>query len=68
MYTVCAFTDNVTVLVLTRFIDGIGASVKVPLCLALATEFLPEEKGRQRHWHILCCPGHFLRFGARDLP
>lgn len=44
MYTVCAFTDNVTVLVLTRFIDGIGASVKVPLCLALATEFLPEEK------------------------
>lgn len=44
MYTVCAFTDNVTVLVWTRFIDGIGASVKVPLCLALATEFLPEEK------------------------
>jgi len=44
MYTTCAFTDNVKVLVATRLIDGIGASVKIPICLALATEFLPEEK------------------------
>ena len=43
MYTTCAFTDNVKVLVATRLIDGIGASVKIPICLALATEFLPEE-------------------------
>lgn len=44
MYLTCAFTDNVNVLVATRFIDGLGASVKVPLCLALATEFLPKNQ------------------------
>lgn len=44
MYTICSFTDNVSVLIATRFIDGLGASVKVPICLALAANFLPEDK------------------------
>lgn len=44
MYTICAFTDNVTVLICARFLDGIGASAKIPLCLALAAEFLPEDR------------------------
>lgn len=42
-YVVCCFTDNVSVLVAARFIDGLGASVKVPICLALAADFLPAD-------------------------
>lgn len=44
MYFICAMSDNVNLLIAARFVDGIGASVKIPLCLALATEFLPEDK------------------------
>lgn len=44
MYFICAISDNVGLLIAARFVDGIGASVKIPLCLALATEFLPEDR------------------------
>ena len=44
MYFTCAISSDVKLLIAARFVDGIGASVKVPLCLALATEFLPEDK------------------------
>lgn len=44
MYFICAFSGNVRLLVATRFLDGLGASVKIPICLALATDFLPEDK------------------------
>ena len=43
-YLIYPLTSNIHLIIAARLLDGIGASVKVPIMLAIASDILPEDR------------------------